>query len=413
MTQKRSPQLSPKLSSPKLSPPKLSSQLIAMTASIYITQYLGVAFVMAAATAILRQDGVSLDKLALLNLVALPLFGKVLYAPLIDRHRLFFQGQYRSWLLSAQLLMTLTLLLVGLLDFKQQLMPIVGLFVVYAFATALQDVAIDGLACKIFTANQRQYANGIQFAGNSLGMILGGGVLLMTYPWLGWQASLWVLAALTAISWVQLGFFSEPAQAVADVSLGARALLSDCKGFIAEHRRWFVLLLCYPMAMSGAFSLLNPMLVDAKWTLSEIGFAVRIYGSAIGLLSALSASYVIGKWGRERTLATLTLALVLALGLMLPIALGQASVLSVYLAITAYFAVFTAMLATFGTMVMDRAADTGRYATFFTLQFSFISGMGFVYSGIAMTMAKFLGYESVIVMAMLVAVGCFWAVRRL
>ncbi|PID62199.1 MAG: MFS transporter [Gammaproteobacteria bacterium] len=385
---------------------KLSPTLLALTASIYISQYLGVAFVMAAASAILRQDGVSLDKLALLNLVALPLFGKIFYAPLIDRYRLVFQGQYRSWLLCAQLLMTLTLVLVGLLDFKQQLPLIVALFVVYAFATAMQDVAIDGLACKIFSAEQRRYANSIQFAGNSLGMIIGGGVLLMTYPWLGWRASLWVLAGLTALSWGQLLFFRESEQSATTVTQGVRALLSDCKAFIGANRRWFGLLLCYPLAMSGAFALLNPMLVDAKWALQDIGFAVRIYGSVIGLLSALSASYFIGKWGRVRTLSALTLALALALGLMLPIAWGYTSAVWVYAAITAYFSVFTALLATFGTLIMDRAADTGRYATFFTLQFSMISGLGFVYAGLSMAAAKFLGYGCVIIVGMVCAVLC-------
>lgn len=74
--------------------------------STYTTQYIGIAFMMSATFAILRQHGIALDKLALLNLIALPMLGKILYAPFVDSFRLFTQGQYRSWLLFAQLCMT-------------------------------------------------------------------------------------------------------------------------------------------------------------------------------------------------------------------------------------------------------------------------------------------------------------------
>lgn len=54
------------------------------------------AFILSAAFAILRQSDTALDQLALLNLVAIPMFGKSLYAPFVDSFRLFFQGQNRS-----------------------------------------------------------------------------------------------------------------------------------------------------------------------------------------------------------------------------------------------------------------------------------------------------------------------------
>ena len=64
--------------------------------STYTTQYIGVAFIMSAAFAILRQSGIALDQLAMLNLIAIPMLGKILYAPFVDSFRLFFQGQDRK-----------------------------------------------------------------------------------------------------------------------------------------------------------------------------------------------------------------------------------------------------------------------------------------------------------------------------
>lgn len=392
---------------------KLSPALLALTGSIYTTQYIGVAFVMAAAVAILRQDGVSLDKLALLNLVALPLALKIFYAPFIDRYRLFFQGQYRSWLLVAQLIMAVALLIIGILDFKTQLMPILLILVVYAIAVALQDVAIDGLACKIFDSEQRQYANSLQFSGNLLGNIIGGGLLLMAYPWLSWRGALWTLAGLTTVSWAQLLCYQEPVSNSIAIAQGVRPLLKDCKDFIANNKRWFLLLLIYPLALSGAFATLNPLLVDAGWKLGDIGFALKVYGSLIGLLSALSASLFMQKWGRELTLSRLTIVLAVALAFLLPVTLGWATKFGVYLAITAYFSVFPALLATFGTMMMDKVSKSERRATMFTLQFSVISLMGFVYAGICMALSKFIGYEIVVIVGTVAAVGCYFFSRLL
>ncbi|MDV2467421.1 hypothetical protein QR674_00260 [Acinetobacter chinensis] len=67
--------------------------------SVYSTQFVGVAFILAAAMAILRESGMQLKQLAMLNLIAIPIAGKIFYAPFIDRFKPFFNGKYRSWLI--------------------------------------------------------------------------------------------------------------------------------------------------------------------------------------------------------------------------------------------------------------------------------------------------------------------------
>ncbi|MFI7984003.1 MFS transporter, partial [Acinetobacter baumannii] len=140
----------------------------------YTTQYIGVAFIMSAAFAILRQSGIALDQLAMLNLIAIPMLGKILYAPFVDSFRLFFQGQYRSWLIFAQFCMMILLVICGWLDIQRQFSIVLILFIVYTLFMSIQDVAIDGLASKIFQASERQFANSIQYASNLLGNIIGG-----------------------------------------------------------------------------------------------------------------------------------------------------------------------------------------------------------------------------------------------
>lgn len=385
-----------------------------MLASIYITQYIGVAFIASAAVAILRQQGIELDKLALLNLAALPLLGKVLYAPFIDKYRFFFQGTYRSWLIAAQASMTILLVVAGLMDFQLHFNWILITLVFYGLCMSVQDVSVDGLSCKLFDEETRKLGSSVQFSGNLLGNIIGGGVILMLYPWLQWQGALLLLAALTAISLVQIALFNEPEQAAtAPLDTTKQPLLRNIRTFIKQQRRWFFIMAIYPIGSTCGFALLNPLLVDSGWALDEIGFATKIYGSIIGLASALLATPLIAKAGRINALVTVIVFQAIALLFMIPLTLGYTEKLMVYSAITAHFIGFPALLVVTATIIMDKAAQTAHKATFFTLQFSFASTLGFTYTAASLALAKYVGYNTIVVAGSVLTVAIALLIWRL
>lgn len=381
--------------------------------SIYTTQYLGLSFILAASVTIFRDMGIGLDKLAWVNIIALPLLFKIFYAPFIDTVRVTFgkralQGQYRSWLLLCQFLMGLLLFIVGCLDIRHYLMTIIGMMLIYSIAVSIQDVAIDGLASKIFAKQDHQRVNSLQFASNLLGNVIGGGVILMVYPWLQWQGSLWLMAILTGLSCLQLLQYTEPSQAlyheaphqhqikhsVWDI---LEVIIKQVIQFIQQYKMWCGLLILYPLGFSAGFALINPLLVDMGWSFADIGFVTKIYGSIVGIVSALSASFLINTYGRIQTLIALTLIQALSMLPLLFVTHGYTSKTVVYMAITAYFLVNPALLATMATLIMDKASEQMAKATFFTFQFSLFSFMGFVYAGLAMTAAKYFGYSAVMI----------------
>ncbi|WP_111894466.1 MFS transporter [Acinetobacter sp. MB5] len=377
--------------------------------SVYTTQYIGIAFMISAAFAILRQSGIALDKLALINLIALPMLGKVLYAPFIDSFRLFFQGQYRSWLIAAQLCMTILLFICGLLDIQQHFSAILILFIVYTLFMSMQDVAIDGLACKIFRATERQFANSIQYSSNLMGNIIGGGLLLILYPWLHWQGALWILAGLTALTNIQLFFYQEPDNVWANPHRGIsgqfKSLAQQIKQFIQQHKVWFALLFVYPIGFTAVFGILNPLLVDAKWSLADIGFATKVFGSIVGIFSAFLATFLINKLHRKAALISLTLLQGMALLLFIPLTLGYTTKPLVYLAIFGYFLANPGLMAALSTLIMDRASTMPAKATFFSLQLSLIVFMGFAYSAIGLAFAQHIGYTAVVLITFACAMG--------
>ena len=379
----------------------------AMLVSVYTTQYIGIAFMISATFAILRNSGIALDKLALLNLLAVPMLAKVLYAPFVDNFRLFFKGQYRSWLICAQACMVMLLLLCGILDVIQQFSTILILFIVYTLFMSIQDVAIDGLACKIFQESERQFANSIQYASNLLGNIIGGGLLLILYPWLQWQGALWVLAGFTFITLLQLVQYTEPANTWTNPHHGIteqlKSLIEQIKIFVGKHKIWFVMLFLYPMGFTAVFAILNPLLVDAKWSMADIGFATKIFGSIVGVVSAFLATFLINKYQRKKALILFTIFQGLALLLFIPLTLGYVSKPFVYLAIFGYFIANPGLMATLSTLIMDRAATMPAKATFFSLQLSFIVFMGFAYSSMGLTLAQHFGYTFVVILTFVCA----------
>lgn len=388
---------------------KENSKPWSLLISVYTTQYIGIAFMISAAFAILRQSGIALDKLALINLIALPMLGKVLYAPFIDSFRLFFQGQYRSWLISAQLCMTILLFICGLLDIQQNFSAILILFIVYTLFMSMQDVAIDGLACKIFRATERQFANSIQYSSNLMGNIIGGGLLLILYPWLHWQGALWILAGLTALTNIQLFFYQEPDNVLANPHRGVsgqfKSLAQQIKLFIQQHKVWFALLFVYPIGFTAVFGILNPLLVDAKWSLADIGFATKVFGSIVGIFSAFLATFLINKLRRKAALISLTLLQGVALLLFIPLTLGYTTKPLVYLAIFGYFLANPGLMAALSTLIMDRASTMPAKATFFSLQLSLIVFMGFAYSAIGLAFAQHIGYTAVVLITFACAMG--------
>jgi len=84
--------------------------------SLYATQYVGISFLLVALVAILRSQGMPLEKLSIVYSLGIFWVFKFLWAPLIDRFSLRRFGHYRIWLLTLQAAMIINLFILGLYD---------------------------------------------------------------------------------------------------------------------------------------------------------------------------------------------------------------------------------------------------------------------------------------------------------
>jgi MFS family permease len=88
-------------------------------------------------------------------------------------------GARRGWILGTQLMMVLTLCMCMPIELTvENLSWITIVIMIHNMFCATQDVAIDALACTVLHQDERGLANGLMFAGATLGIPLGGACVL-------------------------------------------------------------------------------------------------------------------------------------------------------------------------------------------------------------------------------------------
>ena len=381
-----------------------------LLSSLYVTQYLSLGFFMIALVAILRREGAPLEQLAIIYLLGIAWVAKALWAPLVDRVRIVRLGHYRFWLLLTQSGMVLTLLVMALFDVMTQFGVVFALCMVVACLSATQDIAADGLACRLLPRRDRSVGSGVQTAGGFLGNIIGGGGVLMLYPTIGWEGSMGLLALGVALPLVLILWFREPPVATAETAE------TDTGGNSVSFRqiwrfwrrpgsgRWAAILLSYPLAISMAYPLITPILVDADWSLERIGFVLNIIGSAVAMLSAVGAGWLIRWFGRRLSLIGMAAAQACGLLVLMMPAAGMTGLATVTLALCVVLVLYGAFHPTIMTIMMDRSSTHSPGADF-TNQYSVFTLVHFVASGLSLSLAAALGYGGAILVASGMAVA--------
>lgn len=385
---------------PILQPP-LAPREWRLLASLYGTQCLGLMFFVVAMVAILRERGAGMDTIGQVYLLGMVWPLKVLWAPWIDRYAIGRLGHYRGWLLLTQGGLVAGLVAIGCYDVQDDFGLVYALCLASAVLSATQDIALDGLACRLLPPTQRGLGNGLQIAGGLVGNLVGGGLMLMLYPTLGWRGCAWVLAGLTAVSLAQLLAYREPERPIARRRASYGRLLAFWQ--TPARKRWLALLLVYPVSSATAYSILMPALVDAGWTLARIGLVVNVFGSIAGVGAALLCGKLLARIGRRQALlGAAGLQLLGVAGIGLP-ALGVDSPVAVGAAVVLYFLLYNPAATVLATLMMDQASPDSP-ATDYTLQYSLSQGFVMAMTAAGATLSISLGYGGVVLLSAALAV---------
>lgn len=299
---------------------KVSALSLSVVVVLYLAHALPLYFYNVALPAILRHQGVDLRWIGMLSLLYIPWAFKFFWAPLIDRFYFKKLGKRKTWLLFTQIALVLGVVALALTQFDYGLgvFVIIGLWISTFAAT--QDIAIDGYTVETFSESEYRLGSMAQSIGVALGSMVGGAATLWLYELYGWQTALISLAAMTALTMLAIFQIKEKSN-VEKISKQPPSLI---RAFKRPEMLWaLALIVCYRIVEAPAMAMLNPMLIDQKWSLSQIGVLMSVIGAGIGLLAAVSAAFLLKKiaatqlliwagWARSLVYALLGVAVLLS-----------------------------------------------------------------------------------------------------
>jgi len=378
------------------------SELV-LLGSVYITQSMGFSFFVVALVAILRQSGTPLQSISFIYLLGFFWLFKFLWAPLVDSFTPFKRWRYKGWLLIFQLLMMAVLAVTARFSISDDLGMLAVMGICIGFFSATQGVVTDALAYGLMSEKDRSTGNAVKTAGGMIGFMIGGGVGLMLYEYFGWANCLYILSALTSVSFIQLIMFKEPP--FRPQSRGTGGYVSYFFRYWKNGRlKWLLLLLCYPIGIYIAYSLIAPILVDSGWRLDAIGLVVNFLGSAAGAAAAMVTGYLVKRFGRRSILIKLSVMQGIAILLLLFPVSGHTSVAMILASVCVIIFLYSPSATILSTIMMDQVS-TEKPATDFAMQHSLYLMIGFISGFGGTASAGYTGYGAVIIAASVLAFG--------
>lgn len=379
------------------------AQIAFLILSLNMAQYISVGFFSESLAAILRQDGLSLEKIGAVYFIGLFYGFRFLWAPFVEFAVAKMGGVYKNFIAAVLTLMIISLSATAFLNVRENLSLILVMAGLLGFLSATSAIASSALVIKISTPQNLASANSISAGGNFIGHVLGTGVTLIIYANFGWIASTLFLVFLTLIALFMIIAFKELPRELERRQ--NRVSFKNMALFFKDKKIWLSVLMLQGVGVCVSFGLINPILVDSGRGLDEIGKIVHIYGLCGVLIGNIAASYLINKFGNVATLIlVMPVQAVGILTLLLPI-LGYTNFMILILTCQICFAVYTIGAVSVSTIIMSKTAKSP--ASECALQSSISMLFQYISFALGFVIASFAGYKATIVFSFIVCLVVF------
>lgn len=362
----------------------------------FFALYLAQATPMSAFTTLLpilmRQQALSLTAIGMVQLVRLPWLFKFLWAPFIDRHTKDLSS-FKRWIIGTELFYAMIIVLIAFLRLEVDFPLILTLIVIALTCSATHDIATDALTTLSYAREERSLANSMQSMGGFAASILGGGGLLITYHYIGWQATflglaLWVLLLLLPL----LAY--RPNNAVYKPTQKAIGM-KDIYRFFTQPQAWRQVgfLVLTQAGIVGTMTMMKPYLVDQGYDLIEIGYLFNLYGAGCGFVASWLCNLYIKRKGLAKAAIHISAYIALSamaitgLSLIKPLLLPH-----LLLWLTLLWSSFGLSTVLVYTIAMNYVRE-GREGTDFTLQIVLFHFSAMIIAMLAGVIADTIGYS--------------------
>jgi MFS family permease len=261
----------------------------------------------------LRSGGASSAAVGLIFLVAVPYVGRFLWAPLLDRFGSARHGQYRTWIVAAQVLVVACLSGLSLADPATTPSLVIAGLVPLSFALGTIVMAIDALTVRLMSPDKLARAVAWQRAGTAIaGFSLGGG-LLYGLGGSGWSVTVAALALVQAAALVVLllaGHLDRGKTHVRGAKGEGAFWRRVAAPFLSVFTRPGVPLVfavgaLATLASDVPYAMKSLLLTDAGFSVADAGLVGVLLANACGFVAVLIARPLVERAGSWRATAIL------------------------------------------------------------------------------------------------------------
>ena len=259
----------------------------------------------------LRTEGVGLKEIGFFALIGLPYIWKFVWSPLLDRYSLslftYKPGLRRSWMLSTQVLLLVTIGTLGFLDPLTQLWPIAWLCLGIAFLSATQDIVLDAYRRQILPDQELGLGNSIHVNAYRVGGLIPGSLSLVLSDFLPWETVFLITAAFVLAGIALTLSIKEPPRAHQQPTTLQAAIVEPFNEFFSRQGIQQALLilafmLLYKLGDSMATALATPFYLDMGFSKTEIGIVAKQAALWPMIIGGIAGGILMLKIGINRAL---------------------------------------------------------------------------------------------------------------
>lgn len=254
----------------------------------------------------LAVEGIDIRTIGWFALVGQPYVYKFLWAPLMDRYRLPFLGRRRGWLALTQVLLLVSIGIMGGISPREAPLVLAALAVVVAFLSASQDIVFDAFRADSLRAEERGAGAAVSVLGYRIAMLVSGGLaLILVDNWLTWEQTFFLMAALMLVGLAATWAAEEPATPPSAPRTLAEAIREPLGEYFARPAAiaLLVLIILYKLGDAFAGTLTTAFLLrGAGFSLTEVGLVNKWLGVGATILGALAGGALMAKLRLYRSL---------------------------------------------------------------------------------------------------------------
>jgi MFS transporter, PAT family, beta-lactamase induction signal transducer AmpG len=231
----------------------------------------------------LRSSHVDLGTIGLFALIGLPYTWKFLWSPLMDRFKLPFLGRRRGWALFTQVVLLLSIGVLGYFNPSTSLQTIVVIVFIVSLFGASQDIVVDAYRRELLADDELGTGTSIFVNAYRISGLVPGSLALIVADYQPWSVVFWVTAAFMLVGIVTTLTIRE----VSDDALAPHTLRQAViDPFVEFFSRDGLLsglailafLFLYKLGDNMATALATPFYIDMGYSLSEIGSVAKVAG---------------------------------------------------------------------------------------------------------------------------------------